>query len=55
MITFETTAEFEAAVMEVVKKRLSVATYHYGDNGVEVSLIDNDDGIFAECGIENIV
>ena len=55
MITFETTAEFEAAVMEVLKNRLSVTVSHFWNNGVEVSLYDRGNGdAIANDGVENL-
>jgi hypothetical protein len=59
MITFETTAEFEAAVMEVVRKRLGIEVWHnYPNRGIDIELLDISGEaleIFAKTSIDNLV
>jgi len=58
MITFETTAEFEAAVMEVVRKRLGIEVWHNSGKGIDIELLDISGEaleIFAKTSIDNLI
>jgi hypothetical protein len=57
-IVFETTAEFEAAVMEVIRKRVGVEVWHNSNRGIDIELLDISGEaleIFARTSVDNLV
>lgn len=49
MITFETDSEFEKAVMEVLKKRLSISVESHQTDYIRAELYDNENGDSISC------